>query len=173
KSLRLQVNDRVNGGSLKFYSVNPSIIDSEVYAKFKFTRALSMAVGAGTTISGASMAAGFHVGVNFGFAWDSQPSYYLKPGGSGTSTNEDDLSSERKVPRFKEETNDGVDQKIFEKKGTPTPRNKPRSSNELVPAEDGVAMKKAPKNDNAPVIEEDSSGGEVQLKLKRKKKRRS
>lgn len=171
KSLRLQVNDRVNGGSLKFYSVNPSVIDSEVYAKIKFNRAWTLSAGVGTTISGSSMAAGLHGGLNLGFAWDSQPSYYLRPGSTGSPI-EDDLSSERKVPRFKEETNDGVDQKIFEKKGTPIPRPKPRSENELSPADDGVAMRKTLRNDSAPAIK-DVNGGGVQLKLRKRKKRRS
>jgi len=170
KNQRLIVNDRVNGGSLKFYAVNPSLIDSEIYAKFKMGRSWTLTGGGGTTISGASTASGFHFGLNLAFSWDSQPSYYLRPG----SGSEDDLSSERKVPRFKEETNDGVDQKIFEKKAQPPPaKPRPRpSSGQLAPAEEAVAVRKAPQPEPTPVIN-DADGGEVQLKLKRKKKRRS
>jgi hypothetical protein len=165
KTQRLIVNDRVNAGSLKFYAVNPSLIDSEVYAKIKVFRNWTLSVGAGTTVTGSATAAGLHAGANLTYTWDSQPSYYLH---KDTGTSEDALSSEKKVPRFKEEINDGVDQKIFEKKPAPKP-SPPRSENEIAPATENVAIKRiAPKPGNTPEVQD---GGEVKLKLKRKKKR--
>lgn len=114
KIQRTLVTDRVDGGSLKFYAVNPAVIDSEAYLKFKFKNTWTLAVGGGATLTGASMAAGYHAGVSLKYVWDTEPSYYLKP--TPGSAAEDALSSEKKVPKFKEEIDDGVDQKLFQKR---------------------------------------------------------
>lgn len=144
---RTIVTARVNASSLKFYSVNPSVIDSEIYARMNFNNQWSLAVGGGTTLTGSNTAAGLHVGASLKFSWDTEPSYYLRQSGS-----EDGLSSERKVPKFKEEINDGVNQEMFKK--TPPPSRQPRPGTNL---------------SNPP-----DDGGEVQLKLKKtKKKKRS
>jgi len=111
KTQRLIVINRVNASSFKFYSVNPSLVDSEVYAKIKFKKSWTVAGGIGSTITGTNSAAGLHGGVSLMYSWDSEPSYYLKQ--------EDGISSEKKLPKFKEEINDGVDQKLFQKKLTP------------------------------------------------------
>lgn len=123
KIQRTIVMDRVNAGSTKFYSINPSLVDSEVYLKFKFKNAWTLATGGGMTLTGANTAAGFHGGASLIYSWDSEPSYYLRPG----STQEDDLGSERKVPKFKEEIDDGVNQNLFQKKGTSVPVPAPHS----------------------------------------------
>ncbi|MBK9324115.1 MAG: hypothetical protein IPM97_14415 [Bdellovibrionaceae bacterium] len=114
KNLRLIVNDRVNGGSLRFYAVNPSLVDSEIYVKFKIGKALSVSVGGGTTLTGSSAAAGFHGTANVTYTWDSQPSYYLRR--SNELSTDSDMDPEKRGPIFKEEVNDGVDQKIFKKR---------------------------------------------------------
>ncbi|HEY8269694.1 MAG TPA: hypothetical protein VIG33_02315 [Pseudobdellovibrionaceae bacterium] len=115
KTQRLIVTDRVDAGSAKFYSVNPSLVDSEVFLKFKIQNAWTLTTGGGMTITGSNTGAGFHVGIGLLYSWDSEPSYYLTP----FSTQEDDLGSEKKVPKFKEEIDDGVNQKLFQKKVTP------------------------------------------------------
>ncbi len=114
KTSRLIVNDRVNGGSLKFYSVDPSLVDSELYIKFKMGKSLALSVGGGTTLTGSSSAAGLHGGVNITYTWDSQPSYYLNR--SNELSTDGELDPDKRGPVFKEEINDGVDQKIFKKK---------------------------------------------------------
>lgn len=148
KTQRLIVNDRVNGGSLKFYSVNPSWIDSDAYVKFTTAGGLSFAGDVGTTISGSSYAAGMHFGIGVYYAWDSEPRYYLK-----TSTTEDGIGSERKVRKFQEEVNDGVDQTIFERRRATPP---PAATEENV-------VKPAPVD----------SGKDMQIKLRKTKRRRN
>ena len=165
KILRTIVVNRVDASSLKFYSVNPSIVDSEVYVKVRLQDAWTLSGGLGTSLTGANTAAGLHAGVSLTYTWDSEPSYYLM------KSREDGLSSERKVPKFKEETDDGVNQNLFQKKGTPPPAPTPRSGSDLTPANENVAVKRVtPKPTPAPEYVPD--GGEVQLKLKKAKKKR-
>lgn len=169
---RTIVTDRVDASSLVFYSVNPSLIDSEVFARFKFDNVWALTVGGGSTITGTSTAAGYHAGVSLKYSWDSEPSYYMK--NPGAATQEDNLSSERKVPRFKEEIDDGVNQKLFQKKGTtPPPAPTPRSGGDMTPAAENVAVRKVGPQPTPSQVQETSNGGEVQLKLKKKRKKRS
>lgn len=169
KAQRTLVTDRVDASSLIFYSVNPSVIDSEAYLKFKMMNAWTIAVGGGATLTGSNTAAGYHAGVSLKYSWDSEPSYYLKPGPGNTQ--EDNLSSERKVPKFKEEIDDGVDQNLFRKKGSPAPTPAPRPpGGDITPAAENVAVRKtAPQVAPTP---DPNEGGEVQLQLKRVKKKR-
>jgi hypothetical protein len=163
KTQRQIVNDRVNGGSLKFYAVNPSWIDSEASIKFQARNGWGVAGSLGTTLTGTNYAAGLHAGAAVLYAWDSEPRYYLK-----NSTSEDGLGSERKVPKFKEEVNDGVDQKLFEKKKKPLP---PSSENEVTPEppESNVTVRRVSPKEvaKAPV----ETGPEMQLKLRKSKRR--
>lgn len=162
---RLIVINRVNAGSYKFYSVNPSLVDSEVYVRSKFQKTWTLTGGLGTTITGANNAAGMHAGLSLMYSWDSEPSQYMRPEA------ETGLSSEKKVPKFKEEIEDGVDQNMFKKKGAPAPT--PRPGTDMTPANETVAVKRvAPKPAPTPT-QEVYDGGEVQLKLKKKKKKRS
>jgi len=166
---RTIVTDRVNGSSLKFYSVNPSLVDSEAYVKIKFQNVWTLAMGGGATITGANTAAGYHAGVSLKYSWDSEPSYYLKSPGS---TQEDNISSERKVPKFKEEINDGVDQKLFQQKKSP-PAPTPKPGGDITPAAENVALKKVGPQPTPSQVREANDGSEVQLKLKKKRKKKS
>lgn len=168
KIQRTIVTDRVNASSLYFYSVNPSVVDSEAWVRFKFDNVWALTVGGGATLTGANTAAGYHAGVAIKYSWDSEPSYYMKP---GISTQEDGLSSERKVPKFKEETDDGVNQKLFQKKGITPGAPAPRPGGDITPAADNVAMKKTGPQPTPSQIEA-NDGGEVQLKLKKKRKKK-
>ncbi|WP_413289929.1 hypothetical protein [Bdellovibrio sp. HCB337] len=157
--------DRVDAGSYKFYYVNPSLIDSEVYLRFKFNKTWTITGGLGTTITGANNAAGLHGGLSLMYTWDSEPSHYMRP------DTESDLGSEKKVPKFKEETNDGINQNIFQKKGTAPPT--PRPGTDMTPANETVAVKRVGPKPAPTPMPEATDGGEVQLKLKKKKKKRS
>jgi hypothetical protein len=159
KTQRQIVTDRVNGGSLQFYAVNPSWIDSDVYVKFKSRAGWSIAGGGGTTLTGSNYAAGIHGAVNFTYAWDSEPSYYLKD-----STTEDGLGSEKKVRKFKEQIDDGVDQKLFQKK-----KALPSGDNDEPQSSEAVTMRRvAPKEEAVNTTESEP----MQLKLKKAKRRR-
>lgn len=164
KTQRLIVVNRVNGSSLKFYSVNPSVVDSEIYGKFRLTKTWTLSAGVGTTLTGSEAANGIHGGLSLMYTWDSEPSYYLKSDESG-------VSSERKVPKFKEEVNDGVNQNLFQKKNAPPPT--PRPGSDITPAPDNVAIKRVgPKPEPTPATLE-AEGGAMQLKLKKKRKPRT
>ena len=54
--------NQVDAGSLKFYSINPSVIDTSVYATFLLSSKWSLQANGGTTVAGSNSAAGFHIG---------------------------------------------------------------------------------------------------------------
>jgi len=170
RTQRTIVTDRVDASSLYFYAVNPSVIDSEVFVRFKFDNVWALTVGGGSTISGTSTAAGYHAGASLKYSWDSEPSYYLK--NPALYTKEVNQSSEKKVPEFKEEIDDGVNQKLFQKKGTTPPAPTPRSGSDMTPAADTVAVKKVGPQPTPAQFQEASDGGEVQLQLKRTKRKK-
>lgn len=120
----------VNAGSLKFYSAKPSLVDTQFYATWLMTPKWSLQANAGATLTGSNSAAGFHVGGFIRYSFDMTEGYvepeYVTPVSSPVPNyrsnmyQESDLSSEKKVRRFKEQTDDGVDQNLF--KARPTKR---------------------------------------------------
>lgn len=164
RSQRLIVNDRVNGGSLKFYAVNPSWIDTEAYVKYQSRSGWALGAGLGTTLTGTNYAAGLHGTLGFMYTWDSEPSYYLK-----NSTSEDGLGSERKVPKFKEEVDDGVDQRLFEKKRTQPPRGSLEDHSPEA-AETAITTRRVEPKVTA-AANSRNSGKDMQIRLKKAKRR--
>lgn len=131
-SQRTSYINGVNAGSLRFYSIEPSVVDSKVYAMWLMSSRWSLQGQVGTTLSGESMAAGFHVGGFLRYAFDLTEGYreqpYVAPVESQIPASpsnmyqETPLSSERKVRRFEEQLDDGVDQRLFRARPTPKPR---------------------------------------------------
>lgn len=166
-ALHTALQNRVSAGSAMFYSINPSLVDSEVSLKFKINPTWTMAASAGATITGASMASGYHGAVALQYFWDSEPSYYLK--------GDDDGVSSGKIQQFREETDDGVDQRLFQKNLTqPPPSDPPPAAPPaaMTPAASDISVKRvAPRP--APVPQDPPpNGGEVQLTLKKAKKKK-
>ncbi len=58
-ALKTTVTDRVNAGSLKFYSVNPSVMELKTWLAWDLAPYLSMNIGGGGTINGENYAAGY------------------------------------------------------------------------------------------------------------------
>lgn len=127
----------VNAGSFMFYSVNPSLVNAQFYGQLFLTPAWSLKVGGGTTLAGENAAAGFNVGALVRYSYDLgrgyrnvEPDYKSSvPSTQKTRSNmyyyeDEEISSDRTVPQFKEDTNDGVDQKLFKPK-------KPKSNKSL------------------------------------------
>jgi hypothetical protein len=131
KQNRITIVNGINGGSCKFYCPNPSLIDSLVFINWNATPAFSMQLNGGTTLAGENSAAGYHAGLLIRYSFDlaNIPAPSEKPevsrfeGSSGrVRTNirpsESEISSEKKISAFQEETKDGVDQTIFKPQPT-------------------------------------------------------
>lgn len=135
KTIRNAYLNTVDAGSYKFYSVNPSVVDSLAYFTWMINSKWSLQANGGLTLTGENSAAGFHVGGFVRYSFDMSEGYvekpYIAPAPSPVPTgrsnmyrrDDQELSSSTKVRQFKEQTNDGVDQQIF--KPRPTKR-KPR-----------------------------------------------
>jgi len=139
---RVAYINTVNAGSMAFYSVNPSLVDSNFYAKWLINSNWTLKLGGGATLAGANMAAGYHMGAMIRYSWDlvagyvdPNPKKFYEPTPVPTpapapvpkkSGNpyfyDEPVSSEKQVPYFKEDTEDGVDQKYFkpQKKKAPS-----------------------------------------------------
>ncbi|MGE5085514.1 MAG: hypothetical protein ACM3MG_04385 [Bacillota bacterium] len=135
KTARNAYLNTVDAGSYKFYSVNPSVVDSLAYLTWMINSKWSLQANTGLTLAGENSAAGFHVGGFIRYSFDLSEGYkekpYIEPEASpvpeGRSNlydqRDEELSSSTKVRQFKEQTSDGVDQQLF--KPRPTKR-KPR-----------------------------------------------
>ena len=116
--LRDVVTGRVNAGSRKFDSINPTLLDSEIYLKYNFDSNFSLKTFGGYTVIGTNNAVGFHVGaaVNWGFGGESSNS---KSSSSGKvkqmkrSLPQNKISIDPNDKSFTEDTNDGVNQDYF------------------------------------------------------------
>ncbi|WP_374034735.1 hypothetical protein ACES2I_02185 [Bdellovibrio bacteriovorus] len=140
EALRTSYINSVNAGSMKFYSVKPNLMDSQLYATWLISPKLSVQANGGMTLTGSNSAAGFHVGGFIRYSFDmsegySEPEYAPPvenpvPNYRSNMYEESDLSSEKKVRRFKEQTSDGVDQNLFKPRPT-QPKKRPRVDDEL------------------------------------------
>ncbi|HEX7674309.1 MAG TPA: hypothetical protein VF412_09060 [Bdellovibrio sp.] len=137
KTIRNAYLNQVDAESYKFYSVNPSIVDTMLYATWSMTPAWSVQVNGGATVAGENAAAGYHVGGFIRYSFDLaagyvppdryEPVHNAVPEGKSNMYQQDsELSSDKKVKRFREQTDDGVDQNLF--KPAPTKRQvKPKT----------------------------------------------
>jgi hypothetical protein len=146
---------RVNGGSARFYSVNPSVVDSNVYLKSKISDQFDFWLAAGLPVVGNNYANGYHAEAGLRFLIGDHVARRLHH--RAVSVPVDDsarLSTDKKVDRFQEDTNDGVDQRIFK----PTPTAVPK------------AVKPAP-TDQELKDQMDDAETKIELRSNKKKKR--
>lgn len=186
---RAVTSARVNAGSLKFYGVNPSVVDSEVFGVARLSRGFFIGASAGTTLSGVNVAQGFHVEGTLTYRFSTAPVVSRRGGTPG-------LSIDPVVDEFEEDTEDGVDQKLFQpEKKKPRPRPSPDDSSQFLdtapvpmdqpvyddttaPGEDPLYReRKAPPLDDAEKEIEmqqrlDDTEMSIQLKVDKKRKRR-
>jgi hypothetical protein len=134
--------NQVDAGSLKFYSINPSLIDTSAYATFLMTPKWSLQVNGGMTVAGSNAAAGFHIGGFLRYSFDMTEGYVEKPFVPTESAlplersnmykpEDTSISSEKKVKKFKEDTNDGVAQEAFKARPTKPPPKKKVAPQEM------------------------------------------
>lgn len=140
-----------NGNSLKFFSVDPSLLETNFWIRSKSKSDLSWKAGGGITLTGASSGAGWNLFLGLGYAFDrsvnrSEPVDYsdwdapaVKPG------------VKPEVERFREDISDEANQNYFRK--TPVP----------------VVPKPVPPKNNKDQIQKDLNQMEFQIELKRKK----
>lgn len=174
---------RVNAGSKKYYSVNPNLTDSEIYAKFSFDNNLSAKVFGGYTIIGSNTAEGFHGGaaISWGFGGSPGPTQEFIFSDSPKKPSRNQLKKPKPIAvdpseqGFKEDVNDGVNQDYFKpvmpkkddyiEKLESAPENQDPES----PPPPPVAKPKAKiKPVLDPAVEK-----EYKIKLKKKKKKKS
>ncbi|AZZ35700.1 hypothetical protein CIK05_02415 [Bdellovibrio sp. qaytius] len=111
------ITTRVNGGSKKFYSINPNSLAAEVFLNFAMTEWIKFKAYGGTDVTGSNTSQGFFVGAALNFTLD-----------YGNGNNQDSIEEQREVRRsqrakkvktkssnngFQESTEDGVDQNYF------------------------------------------------------------
>lgn len=132
--LRTSYVAAVNAGSMKFYSINPSLIDTQAYAQFALGSRWTVQGHGGMTLAGENSAAGFHVGAFIRYSFDMTTGYRIEEESTSLSSpvpkqrsnmydqRDTTLSSEKKVRQFREDTSDGVDQRVF--KARPTTKTK-------------------------------------------------
>ncbi|QDK36530.1 hypothetical protein [Bdellovibrio sp. NC01] len=165
RSVRIAYINTVDAESFKWYMVNPSVVDTLLYATWEINPAWSIQVNGGATVAGENTAAGYHVGGFIRYSFDMSKGYtqqedrfvpVTNPVPRGRSNmykeTDTDLSSQKKVKNFKEQTDDGVDQSLFQPQ--PTQRVKPKTvDDELQRQMDDAEM-------------------QIELKQDKKKKRR-
>jgi hypothetical protein len=132
---------RLNGGSTKFNSINPSLLDSNYWYRWD-NKKWGLQIGGGFSITGASYAAGMQFFTNFIYRLYTDDSKRSEP------------AKKTDLEKFQEETNDGVDQILFQ----PPPPPKPTGPSE--------AAKKRQR------LKEELNKTEMQIELKSKKKRK-
>lgn len=156
-SERESIISNFNANSKKFYSINPSALDTDIYFKYRFSPNWQMGVTGGLTLSGSQMASGYHGGgfVKFSFGEGARSS----PVHNHTSEMDREINRPAPQPHkeFQEDTEDGVDQQYFN--AVPAVRPAPPASS-------------PPANSNPT----SSSGGpedyQIQLKKMKVKKRK-
>lgn len=189
-------NLRVNGGSLKFYSINPALIDSEVYVSFNIAQSMRLGLAGGLTLNGANNASGYHVDAALTYRFGSRSYEGIR---RSSTPNGSPVSIDPYVDQFHEDTNDGVDQKLFRPAPPPPPavppplpRARPQTDQygrqprmrPAAPAADPIVMRKqAPAMNNSARQEEieqrklqqqlNDAEMSIELKVDKKRKRKS
>ena len=152
--LRQAYTNTVLAGSYRFDSLNPSLVDSLLYVRFKVGKKWTFQVDGGATLGGSNEAAGFHGGAMIRYSFDMTEGYvqppepaYDKPSPvpnyrSNMHLHEDTtLSSDKKVQKFHDDTNDGVDQSQFRPKPTRRKVDQQKLQQQLDDAEFSVELK--------------------------------
>lgn len=163
-AVRTSYINGVNAGSFRYFTKDPWIVDSQLYATWLITRKWSVQANGGMTFAGGNSAAGFHVGGFIRYVFDLTDGYSQQPRYEEPIESEvpkyrsrmydDNSSNQQEVKSFRESTDDGVDQNLFRKK---------------------QPVKKTPPKVNRKRLQQqlDETEFKIQLKQDKKKKKRS
>ena len=112
--LRESITNQVNAGSKRYYNINPNLIDSEIYLKYKMNQDWAFKAMAGYAMLGSNSAEGYHFGLAIDWGFGGQPRKYspLKPS-TKRSASKKSMTVDPADQTFKEDTNDGVNQDYF------------------------------------------------------------
>lgn len=160
---REYVNNKVNGGSLKYYSVNPSVMSVEGLWFFKLQRQLQVQLHFGLDLAGQSYSKGMFGGLNFVFDWgEKQRSLRHRPKREVQQPRGNGIAVETETIDFREDTNESTDQKYFAE--PPPPRVQPVPQ----PRQRNRGTRPAGPSDRQ--LKDQMDDVEMQIELKRKKK---
>ncbi|MEZ0392367.1 MAG: hypothetical protein ACAH59_09140 [Pseudobdellovibrionaceae bacterium] len=126
-----QVVASANGGALRFFSVDPSLLDTNFWLKRDIGEAWNLKLGGGTSLTGTSTSSGWTVFAGL--------SYVFLPSAKAVSQPWNPEPSDDDSSRFQESTDDGVNQEYFYK---PTPPSPPPPAPPVKPAEPSVEKQK-------------------------------
>lgn len=151
---------RVNGGALAFYGLNPQLVDSELYVVYRLTRDISLGIDGGGTLTGKNAAQGFHLGAALTYRFQTQPAQTRRRGTPG-------LSIDPTVDKFQEDTEDGIDQKLFR----PEPKRRTKPAPEQPSADESetqLDFDQAPQNAATPAADNVRAKGKARKKQREK-----
>jgi hypothetical protein len=144
-----------NGNALRYYAVNPSLLETNFWLRGNLTQKWAMKFGGGTSITGASTSAGWTLFLGLSFS----PEFKSSPSTPIVTPYQQEIPTED-PKKFQEETSDGVDQNLFRKPEPPPPVPPP------APKPNTDLQKKSMQN------ELDQTTFQIELKTIKKKKKR-
>ena len=157
--IRESLNYKVNGGSYRFYGVNPSAVSTEFLWFIKLQRQWQIQFNAGLDLAGQSYSKGIFAGVTLILDWgEKQRSLRHRPRRQIQEPEGSGVAIEPETIDFKEDTNDNQEQYYFK---PPPPRAPPRP--QVRPR-----TRVSPSDQQ---IKDQMDDAEMQIELKRKKKR--
>ncbi len=140
--IRDAMRSRVNGGSARFYTTNPSVVDSNIYLKIGFGRDFMLWLAGGIPLVGNNYSNGVHAESGIRWTFGSGSSERARKRAVSIPVGETSrLSTDKKVDTFKEDTNDGVDQRIFRATPTALPTQKPKENRSFSPKSEDLKEK--------------------------------
>ncbi|MBL7545723.1 MAG: hypothetical protein JNL11_18025 [Bdellovibrionaceae bacterium] len=157
ESRRNTLIQRVNAGSYRFYTVNPSHIQAQVNLDIGFSSGFILKSFVASSISGQSYANGMTIGlmVNLLFDTFSNSSPKSAPVVSKPVDSKPIEPTSKKDDAYQIQTQDGVDQKLFEREAEVAP---PPKKVHKIPTEDD--------------LQDQLDQAEMSIKLKAKKKKK-
>lgn len=163
EAARIVTINRANAGSMMFYGVNPSVVNSDISLTIGFNPNWDLRLGGGATLTGKNTAATYHGDATLVFRFSTVPI-------ARRAREKSNMVVDPFVDQFKEDVNDGVDQKLFE----PAPKSLPMKDPSIAPPP--IRMKKERQKvsmDEQRAIQEKLDNAEMQIELKYNKKKKA
>lgn len=156
-----------NGGALRYYTVDPSLLETNLWLRGNLTSTWALKLGGGTSLTGSAIAAGWNVFAGLSF------SPQFRSGSTPLVTPYKD-QRDANAPAFQEETNDGVDQNLFRRPEPPKPVAPPiqMEPEHIKPSAPPVAPPPVPTIQRQKKMQQELDQTEFQIELKTTKKKK-